>query len=617
MYRVKKRDGKITDFDIQKIINALRKAFDGSHRQYNDDIISMLALRVTGNFESRIIDGCIDVEDIQDSAEKVLSECGYSDVAKAYILYRKQRENIRNIDKSNVDYRQIVDSYLNSVSWKGEDGKRSDYSIGGLILSNSGAVTGNYWLSEVYDQEVAQAHRNGDLYIHDLNMLTGHSTGWSLRQLMLLGIAGVKGNISCGPARHLNTLCEQMVRFIGVVHNEWAGTQTFVSFDTYLAPFVKVDHLDFAQIKQCIQTFVYGVNTPLKWGYEPPHTNIVLDWYVPEDMIDEPAITGGKPQDFTYGQCQKEVDMINAALLQVMMEGDFEGRRFQYPQLTIMSDENIFDHENAGALSDLALTGNEVYFAGCSSKTRNRADVRNLAKSERVDLRRLYRNCGGITGSGENTGTFGLVTLNIPRLCLLHQKADDLWAALDGLMDMTARSLHTKKTVIAKLMESGLYPYTGYYLKTLNRHFGMIGVTGLQEAYRHVDHQLWPTCQEFETALLSHMRERLKSYQKKYETLFGIECVQSPSARMYLAEKDRQTFANAHLMEDHGLVSYSSDIERGSDLFEVMDHGEKVLSMYSSGGVFHLGLSEEMKGKDLCLFLKKIISAYDIPFISL
>ena len=497
MYRVKKRDGKITDFDIQKIINALRKAFDGSHRQYNDDIISMLALRVTGNFESRIIDGCIDVEDIQDSAEKVLSECGYSDVAKAYILYRKQRENIRNIDKSNVDYRQIVDSYLNSVSWKGEDGKRSDYSIGGLILSNSGAVTGNYWLSEVYDQEVAQAHRNGDLYIHDLNMLTGHSTGWSLRQLMLLGIAGVKGNISCGPARHLNTLCEQMVRFIGVVHNEWAGTQTFVSFDTYLAPFVKVDHLDFAQIKQCIQTFVYGVNTPLKWGYEPPHTNIVLDWYVPEDMIDEPAITGGKPQDFTYGQCQKEVDMINAALLQVMMEGDFEGRRFQYPQLTIMSDENIFDHENAGALSDLALTGNEVYFAGCSSKTRNRADVRNLAKSERVDLRRLYRNCGGITGSGENTGTFGLVTLNIPRLCLLHQKADDLWAALDGLMDMTARSLHTKKTVIAKLMESGLYPYTGYYLKTLNRHFGMIGVTGLQEAYRHVDHQLWQTCVAF------------------------------------------------------------------------------------------------------------------------
>ena len=308
MYRVKKRDGKITDFDIQKIINALRKAFDGSHRQYNDDIISMLALRVTGNFESRIIDGCIDVEDIQDSAEKVLSECGYSDVAKAYILYRKQRENIRNIDKSNVDYRQIVDSYLNSVSWKGEDGKRSDYSIGGLILSNSGAVTGNYWLSEVYDQEVAQAHRNGDLYIHDLNMLTGHSTGLSFRQLIFLGIASVKGNISCGPARHLNTLCEQMVRFIGVVHNEWAGTQTFVSFDTYLAPFVKVDHLDFAQIKQCIQTFVYGVNTPLKWGYEPPHTNIVLDWYVPEDMIDEPAITGGKPQDFTYGQCQKEVE---------------------------------------------------------------------------------------------------------------------------------------------------------------------------------------------------------------------------------------------------------------------------------------------------------------------
>lgn len=614
MYRVKKRDGKITDFDIQKIINALRKAFEGSHRQYNDDIIDMLALRVTGNFESRIMDGCIDVEDIQDSAEKVLSECGYSDVAKAYILYRKQRENIRNIDKSNVDYRQIVDSYLNSVSWKGEDGKRSDYSIGGLIMSNSGAVTGNYWLCEVYDQEVVQAHRNGDLYIHDLNMLTGHSTGWSLKQLMLQGIAGITGNISCGPARHLNTLCEQMVRFMGVVHNEWAGTQTFVSFDTYLAPFVKVDQLDYPQIKQCIQTFVYGVNTPLRWGYEPPHTNIVLDWNVPQDMMNEPAITGGKPQSFTYGECQKEMDLLNAALIQVMREGDFEGRRFQYPQLTVMSDESIFDHENAHALADLALSGNEVYF-GCRSGSTG--DVRSLLRSERVDLRRLYGNCGGITGSGENTGTFGLVTLNIPRLCMTYRKEEELWAGLDRLMDMTARCLHTKKTVITKLMESGLYPYTGFYLKTLKRHFGMIGVTGLQEAYRYVDHEIWQTCQMFETALLSHMRERLKSYQKKYETLFGIECVQSSSARMYLAEKDRQAFADLHLNEIDGTVSYSSDIERESDLFETMDHGEKILSLYSSGGVFYLGLSENMSGIEFCLFLKKIISAYHIPYIGL
>ena len=611
MYRVKKRDGKITDFDIQKIINALRKAFEGSHRQYNDDIISMLALRVTVNFESSIIDGCIDVEDIQDSAEKVLSECGYSDVAKAYILYRKQREYIRNIDKSSVDYRQIVDSYLNSVSWKGEDGTDSDYSIGGLIMSNSGAVTGNYWLSEIYDQEITQAHRNGDLYIHDLNMLTGHSTGWSLRQFIQLGMSGVKGNISCGPARHLNTLCEQMVRFLGIIHNEWAGSQTFISFDTCLAPFVKCDQLSFAQVKQCIQTFVYGVNTPLKWGYEPPHTNIVLDWSVPSDMADEPAITAGTYQEFTYGECQKEMDMINAALLEVMREGDFDGKQFRYPQLIVMVDDAFFHHENASALASLALAGNAVEFVSCMRRSRNRSDVRQLLRCDKPDLRRLYRN------TGENTGTFGIVTLNIPRMAVESNDEEQFFTRLDHFMDITTRSLHTKKTVLTKLMENGLYPYTGHYLKTLQKHFGMIGVTGMKQAYEHVSHDTWKTCEMFETAVLQHMRERLKSYQKKYDTLFGIECVQSFAPRSYLAGKDRQSGMALNFAEVDGVVSYSSDISRSDDLFETMDHGEKILSLYTSGGVFHLDLKESMSGDDLCMFLAKIMSAYDIPYLSL
>ena len=322
MYKVKKRDGKIADFNIQKISDAVRKAFDACGRNYDDSVISLVALRVTSDFEKKIKDDVIDVEDIQDSAEKVLSEAGYADVAKAYILYRKQRQNIRNVMSTSLDYKKLVDSYLKALDWRVKENSTVTYSVGGLILSNSGAITANYWLSEVYDQEIADAHRSGDIHIHDLSMLTGYCAGWSLKQLIQEGLGGVPGKITSGPANHLSTLCNQMVNFLGIMQNEWAGAQAFSSFDTYLAPFVKKDDLSYKEVKQCVQSFIYGVNTPSRWGTQAPFTNITLDWTVPDDLAELPALVGGKEMDFKYKDCKKEMDIVNKAFIETMVEGD-------------------------------------------------------------------------------------------------------------------------------------------------------------------------------------------------------------------------------------------------------------------------------------------------------
>ena len=299
MYRVTKRDGTIAEFDIAKISAAITKAFDAMGKQYHPSVMDMLALRVTAEFEPKIKDELVAVEDIQDCVEKVLSEAGYADVAKAYILYRKQREKVRNVGSALLNYKDLVDNYLQINDWRVKENSTVTYSVGGLILSNSGAITANYWLSEIYDPEVAEAHRNADLHLHDLSMLTGYCAGWSLKQLIQEGLGGVVGKITSSPASHLSTLCNQMVNFLGIMQNEWAGAQAFSSFDTYLAPFVKVDNLTQKEVKQCIQSFVYGVNTPSRWGTQAPFSNITLDWTVPRDLKDQPAIVGGRERDFT------------------------------------------------------------------------------------------------------------------------------------------------------------------------------------------------------------------------------------------------------------------------------------------------------------------------------
>ena len=322
MYQVVKRDNSIVAFNLQKITAAIKKAFDACKREYTDDIIDLLGLRVTADFEPKIKDHLIQVEDIQDSVESILSQSGYADVAKAYILYRKQHENVRNVSSTILDYKTLVNSYVNVEDWRVKENSTVTYSVGGLILSNSGAITANYWLSEIYDKEVADAHRNGDIHLHDLSMLTGYCAGWSLKQLIQEGLGGIPGKITSAPAKHLATLCNQMVNFLGIMQNEWAGAQAFSSFDTYLAPFVKADNLTYDQTKKCIESFIYGVNTPSRWGTQRAFSNITLDWTVPNDLKDLPAIVGGKEMDFTYGDCKREMDMVNKAFIEVMIEGD-------------------------------------------------------------------------------------------------------------------------------------------------------------------------------------------------------------------------------------------------------------------------------------------------------
>ena len=331
MYRVVKRDNSVAEFDIKKISEAIIKAFEATEKQYNNSVIDLLALKVTADFEPKIKDGLIAVEDIQDSVEEVLSQAGYADVAKAYILYRKQREKLRNMKSTILDYKETVNNYVNVTDWRVKENSTVTYSVGGLILSNSGAITANYWLSEVYDEEIANAHRNADIHIHDLSMLTGYCAGWSLRQLIKEGLGGVTGKITSKPAKHLASLCNQMVNFLGIMQNEWAGAQAFSSFDTYLAPFVKADNMPYDAVKKCIESFIYGVNTPSRWGTQAPFSNITLDWTVPADLAEQYAIVGGEEMPFKYKDCKKEMDMVNKAFIETMIEGDANGRGFQYP----------------------------------------------------------------------------------------------------------------------------------------------------------------------------------------------------------------------------------------------------------------------------------------------
>ena len=484
MYKVRKRDGKIVSFDIKKIGGAIKKAFEAEDKNYDENVIDFLSLKVTADFESKIKDDIIDVEDIQDSVEKVLSQAGYADVAKAYILYRKLHEKQRAMQSTILDYKEVVNSYINVTDWRVKENSTVTYSVGGLILSNSGAITANYWLSEVYDKEIADAHRNCDIHLHDLSMLTGYCAGWSLKQLIQEGLGGVPGKITSSPAKHLSTLCNQMVNFLGIMQNEWAGAQAFSSFDTYLAPFVKIDNLTQKEVKQCIQSFVYGVNTPSRWGTQAPFTNITLDWVVPNDLAELNCIIGGEEVNFKYKDCQKEMDMVNKAFIEIMIEGDANGRGFQYPIPTYSITKNFDwnETENNKLLFEMTAKYGTPYFSNYINSDMEPSDVRSMCCRLRLDLRELRKKSGGYFGSGESTGSIGVVTINMPRIAYLAKDEKDFYDRLEKMMNISARSLKVKRNVITKLLDEGLYPYTKRYLGTFNNHFSTIGLVGMNEA---------------------------------------------------------------------------------------------------------------------------------------
>lgn len=629
MYSVLKRDGKIVDFDLSKITEAITRAFEAQEKQYHPGVIDFLALKVTSEFEPKIHENLVSVEDIQDSVESVLVQAGYADVAKAYILYRRQREKLRNLKSTILDYKDVVNSYVGLTDWRVKENSTVTYSVGGLILSNSGAITANYWLSEIYDDEIANAHRHADIHIHDLSMLTGYCAGWSLKQLIQQGLGGIPGKITSSPASHLATLCNQMVNFLGIMQNEWAGAQAFSSFDTYLAPFVKVDNLSYEQVKKCIESFVFGVNTPSRWGTQAPFSNITLDWTVPNDLAEQQAIVGGKEMDFKYKDCKKEMDMVNKAFIEIMIEGDANGRGFQYPIPTysITSDFDWSETENNRLLFEMTSKYGTPYFSNYINSEMEPGDVRSMCCRLRLDLRELRKKSGGFFGSGESTGSIGVVTINLPRIAFLAEDEADFYARLDKMMDISARSLKIKRTIITRLLDEGLYPYTKHYLGSFGNHFSTIGLVGMNEVGLNAK---WlrkdltnKETQEFAKDVLNHMRERLSDYQEEYGDLYNLEATPAESTSFRLAKHDVKRFPDIITASDKGETPYytnSSHLPVGytEDIFTALDVQDELQTLYTSGTVFHAFLGEKLPDwKAAAKLVRTIAERYKLPYYTL
>ena len=629
MFQVIKRDGSKSDFTLTKINDAIMKAFTATQMSYNNDIIDLLALRVTADFQKKVENDEIHVEDIQDSVERVLGQAGYEEVAKAYILYRKQREKMRAMKSTILDYKDVVNSYVKVEDWRVKENSTVTYSVGGLILSNSGAVTANYWLSEIYDEEIAEAHRNADIHIHDLSMLTGYCAGWSLKQLIKEGLGGITGKITSAPARHLSVLCNQMVNFLGIMQNEWAGAQAFSSFDTYLAPFVKVDNLSYPEVKKCIEAFIYGVNTPSRWGTQAPFSNITLDWTVPDDLAELPALVGGVEMDFKYKDCKKEMDMVNKAFIETMIEGDSNGRGFQYPIPTysITKDFDWSDTENNRLLFEMTAKYGTPYFSNYINSDMQPSDVRSMCCRLRLDLRELREKTGGFFGSGESTGSVGVVTINMPRIAYLSANKDEFYARLNHMMDIAARSLKIKRGVITKLLNEGLYPYTKRYLGTFENHFSTIGLIGMNEVGLNAN---WlradmsdPRTQEFTKEVLNHMRERLSDYQEQYGDLYNLEATPAESTTYRLAKHDRKRWPGIKTAGKPGDTPYYTNsshlpVDYTVDIFDALDIQDELQTLYTSGTVFHAFLGEKLPDwKAAASLVRTIASNYKLPYYTL
>ena len=629
MFQVIKREGEVTDFTLTKISDAIMKAFNATDVQYNNDVVDLLALRVTADFQGKVKDDGIHVEDIQDSVEKVLEQAGYAEAAKAFILYRKQREKMRTMTSTILDYKDVVNSYVKIEDWRVKENSTVTYSVGGLILSNSGAVTANYWLSEIYDQEIADAHRNADIHIHDLSMLTGYCAGWSLKQLITEGLGGITGKITSAPAAHLSVLCNQMVNFLGIMQNEWAGAQAFSSFDTYLAPFVKVDNLSYKEVKKCIEAFIYGVNTPSRWGTQAPFSNITLDWTVPSDLAELPAIVGGKEMDFCYKDCKKEMDMINKAFIETMIEGDANGRGFQYPIPTysITRDFDWSDTENNRLLFEMTSKYGTPYFSNYINSDMEPSDVRSMCCRLRLDLRELRKKTGGFFGSGESTGSVGVVTINMPRIAYLSATKDDFYKRLNKMMDIAARSLKIKREVITKLLNERLYPYTKRYLGTFENHFSTIGLIGMNEVGLNAN---WlradmtdKRTQEFTKEVLNHMRNRLSDYQEQYGDLYNLEATPAESTTYRLAKHDRKRWPAIKTAGKPGDTPYYTNsshlpVDYTTDIFDALDIQDELQTLYTSGTVFHAFLGEKLPDwRAAADLIRTIAENYKLPYYTL
>ncbi len=632
MKNVLKRDGSAVLFDQAKIENAVAKAFMATDEIDVRDVSSVsraIGLIVSSSLRARKLDAAT-VEEIQDEVEKALMNCGYAGTAKAYILYRQQHKKARATKDTLLDYKALINGYIGTEKdWRVKENSTVTLSVGGLILSNSGAVTANYWLSEVYDEEIAEAHKKCFMHIHDLSMLTGYCAGWSLKQLIKEGLGGVPDRITSAPAKHLHSLCNQMVNFLGIMQNEWAGAQAFSSFDTYLAPFVKADNLSYKEVKQAIQSFIYGVNTPSRWGTQAPFTNVTLDWTVPKDMENVPAIVGGEDMDFTYGDCRKEMDMVNKAFIEIMIEGDANGRGFQYPIPTysITRDFDFSETENNKLLFEMTAKYGTPYFSNYINSDMEPSDVRSMCCRLRLDLRELRKKGGGFFGSGESTGSIGVVTINLPRLAYLSKSKEDFYEILNKYMDIAARSLATKRKVVCRLMDEGLYPYTKRYLGTFTNHFSTIGLVGMNEAIMNAKWMDTDITSEegrtFAREVLNHMRSRLSDYQEEYGDLYNLEATPAESTTYRFAKHDVEEFPDIVTAAKEGQSPYytnSTHLPVGytDDIFDALEMEDDMQTLYTSGTVFHGFLGERIPDwKSAANLVKKIAYNFKLPYYTM
>ena len=622
---VVKRSGEIKKYDPSKIAAAINKAIVAVEKKPNEEKARFLTTEVEKKLKEmmslRHEHSIPAIEEIQDIVETVLIENAEVSVAKAYILYRAQHEAIRDTRSLVLDINKTMDGYLSQSDWRVNENANVNFSLGGLILHNSGAITANYWLKNIYSAEVAQAHKDAVFHIHDLSMFSGYCAGWSLRQLIKEGLGGVPDKITSTPATHLSTLVNQIVNFLGIMQNEWAGAQAFSSFDTYLAPFIRKDNLTEKEVRQCIQSFIYGVNTPSRWGSQAPFTNITLDWTCPDDLKAKPAIVGGKEMDFTYGDCQPEMDIINKAFIQLMIEGDASGRGFAYPIPTYnITKEFNWNSENAKLLFEMTARYGTPYFQNFVNSDLNPSDVRSMCCRLQLDKRELRKRGGGLFGSDEFTGSLGVVTINMPQIGYLSNNEEQFFARLHYLMDLAKESLCAKRKVIQKLLDGGLFPYTRRYLTKLDNHFNTIGLCGMNECCLNFlgVSIAEPKGKAFAEKVLNNMRQRLADYQEKTGELFNLEATPAESTSYRLARHDKKNYPNI-ITSGNSDPFYTNStwlpVDFTSDVFEALDHQESLQTKYTGGTVFHTFMGESIKDWESCRDLVKSITAnYCIPY---
>ncbi|MDR0524783.1 MAG: ribonucleoside triphosphate reductase [Spirochaetaceae bacterium] len=627
---VVKRSGEIEAYNRLKIRNAIQKAFRAVGTPDPDPKLDALTDQVETALESlrtqKPQPGIPAIEEIQDAVETALIEARETPVAKAYILYRARHEALRDAKKLMLNIDATMDGYLRQEDWRVNENANVNYSLGGLILHNSGTITANYWLKNVYSPAVAEAHRNADFHIHDLSMFSGYCAGWSLRQLIEEGLGGVADKITSKPAKHLSTLMQQAVNFLGCLQNEWAGAQAFSSFDTYISPFVRADNLSDKEIKQCLQSFVFGVNTPSRWGSQAPFTNITLDWTCPEDLKNKPALVGGKARDFTYGDCAPEMERVNRLFIELMLEGDAEGRGFQYPIPTYNITRDFdWASENAKLLFEMTARYGTPYFQNFVNSDLHPEDVRSMCCRLQLDKRELRKRGGGLFGSDELTGSIGVVTINLPRIGYLASDEQDFYRRLNDLMLLAKESLLAKRKVVSRLLENGLFPYTKRYLRTLNNHFNTIGLVGMNECIQNFFGKdlsiAWEEGKAFALKTLYFMRDRLADFQEETGELFNLEATPAESTSYRLAKHDRERYdgiITAGTEEPYYTNSTQLPVMQTEDIFDALDLQEDLQTAYTGGTVFHAFLGEAIEDWRACRDLVKAIAGnYRIPYFTI